>query len=1144
MKRTAVIFIASFLLFTLFILSPLPLSDTHHASALRSGIDDEISTVVASFLGENIDSGAGTSVSIAGDVNGDGFDDILIGSYENRGQIYVIFGKASGLSLDTSLSNADARIICEYPSDLAKYVSGAGDVNGDGFDDILIGAPGNSEGGNRAGQVYLVFGSASGWSMDMSLSSADASFLGENMYDYAGGDGIYRAKRTIVSVAGAGDVNGDGFDDILIGAHGNDDGGEDAGKSYIIFGRATGWSRDVDLSNADASFIGENAYDYAGKYSCRAGDINGDGYDDILIGSEGNGEGGNNAGQAYLIFGRATGWSVNTDLSNADASFIGENAEDGLGISVAGAGDLNGDGYDDIVLDAPFNDESGTDAGKIYIIFGRDTGWSMNTGLSVTDVTFLGENAGDRAGWPTAGAGDVNGDGYDDIVISTFWNNNDRKVVGQTYLILGKESGWPKSTNLSNADVSFIGENAGDNFGTISGSGTGDVNGDGYDDILIGANGNDEGGSWAGQVYLFLTFSLLITTEDISSVTQHEFYSVDYDAWYIYNQTDLQWFLKTDLSSLTINKDTGVLSGTPTNDDVGFHHINVSVSGPNNRMDYHNFTLEVINVNDIPEWTDVPSDIEINEGDTFLFDVNAIDIDKGAKLVYNISTDPTLDISMDPVTGLIEWTASLKNLLMPFKFEVTLSVSDGDVTSWSYFQIKVKPNLPPEVKLISPKYDSRVSASGFELEWLGFDYENDPLTYDVYIGESGSKVNNHDASLKILDNTIQTFYKARGFESGKTYYWTVIPFDGLNYGKCLDGIFSFEVNSPPTFYSIKPQKTSTESKYTLDINARDENLDDVIKFVYSLDSAPEGMSIENDTGIISWAPENDHLGKHTVQVRVSDGTDQSNVTFEIEVYEITSESAFTPQTVIIITSSTLLIIIIGFFVTLTEAGKYKSLSLLFVPMYNKLNREKVLDNSIRDRIHGYIQSNPGERFNSIKVALNLNIGRLAHHLRVLEKEDYVYSKRDMFSTRFYPIELGVQEMMKPKVNEIQKEIIDLVRRKPGITQNDIVSELKKNQKTVSYNLTWLVRYNLIDYEQKGRFKKYYLNDKVSEYKSFQSLVIDKISEPGVNAVPMTQSDAPAMSGSEKMAALPPVSSSASGDIDLPDKSGASGTRTS
>jgi DNA-binding MarR family transcriptional regulator len=1108
-------------------------------------MDTDYSAVDASFLGENSRSWVGLSVAIAGDVNGDGYDDILIGSWDKGGHTYLIFGKASGWSIDTNLSNVDAGIYPEYPTDFARYVTGAGDVNGDGFDDILIGAPWNKEGGFKAGQVYLILGRASGWSMNMSLSSADASFIGENVKDYTGGGGIgfTPGNRTLVSIAGSGDINGDGFDDILIGADGNDDGGVDAGKVYIIFGRATGWSRDVDLSNADASFIGENAYDLAGSYTGSAGDLNGDGYDDILIGAEGNDEGGNNAGQAYLIFGRATGWSMNTNLSNADASFIGENANDWLGVSVAGGGDVNGDGYDDLFIDAPLNDEGGKDAGKVYLIFGKASGWSMDTSLSIADASFLGENAGDRAGWPTAGVGDVNADGYDDIIISSLWNIDGGTEAGKAYFILGKESGWTKSTRLSNTDASFIGEKYNDHLGTISVSGAGDINGDGYDDILIGANGNDDSGINAGKVYLILTLPPMIITEDITSIFQDEFYSVDYDAWNIYDHTDIQWFLKTSLTSLTINKDTGVLSGTPTNDDVGFHYVNVSVSGPNNRMDYHNFTLEVINVNDNPEWTDVPSDIEINEGDTFVFNVNAIDIDKGDKLKYSIGTDPETDISIDSETGLIEWTASLKNLLMPFKFEVTLSASDGDATSWHYFQIKIIPNLPPEVRLIAPKYDSRVSASGFELEWLGFDSENDPLTYDVYIGESDSAVANHDARIKIIDNTIQTYYRAKGFDSGKTYYWTVIPFDGLNYGECLDGIFSFEVNSPPTFYSIETQKASAESKYTLDINARDENLDDVIKFVYSLDSAPEGMSIESETGIITWAPDKDQVGKHTVQVRVSDGIDRSNVSFEIEVYEITTESAFTPQTVIIITSSTLLIIIIGFFVTLTEAGKYKSMALIWAPMYNKLNREKVLENSIRDRIHGYIQSNPGERFNSIKIALNLNIGRLAHHLRILEKEDYVYSKRDMFSTRFYPIELGVQEMLKPKVNEIQKEIIDLIRRKPGITQNDIVSKLDRNQKTISYNLTWLVRYNLIDYEQHGRFKKYYLNDKVSEYKSFQSLVIDKLSEPMSNAVPITQDDVAAMPGSEKMAALPPARSSASGDIDLPDKSSETGTRS-
>ncbi len=148
--------------------------------------------------------------------------------------------------MDTKLSSVDASFIGESAGDQSGMCNGAGDVNGDGLDDIVIGAQKNTDGKNSSGQTYLIFGKTSGWTMDTNLSSADASFIGEAAHDYSG-----------LSVSGAGDVNGDGYDDILIGTDANDEGGSFAGQSYLILGKSSGWSMDSDLSNASASFIGE-----------------------------------------------------------------------------------------------------------------------------------------------------------------------------------------------------------------------------------------------------------------------------------------------------------------------------------------------------------------------------------------------------------------------------------------------------------------------------------------------------------------------------------------------------------------------------------------------------------------------------------------------------------------------------------------------------------------------------------------------------------------------------------------------------------------------------------------------------------------------------------------------------------------------
>ncbi|HUT02320.1 MAG TPA: integrin alpha [bacterium] len=472
------------------------------ASALFADfqMDTSLADSDASFLGEAEgdragspfeEEHAGAAVSNAGDVNGDGYDDFLVGAYANdeggnsAGQTYLFFGKASGWAMDTSLADAAASFIGEANADYAGVcVSGAGDVNGDGYDDFLIGASRNSEGDFVAGQTYLILGKASGWAMDTSLSDSDASFIGEGFVDVSG-----------MSVSGAGDVNGDSYDDFIIGSW-NSEPGDYAGQTYLILGKSSGWAMDNSLADSDASFWGESEMDGAGCSVSGAGDVNGDGYDDFVIGAPYNEEGANNAGQTYLIFGKASGWAMDTSLSEADASFIGEREYSWAGWSVSGAGDLNGDGYDDFLIGGEVDSTiSGNDDGRTYLILGKPLGWAMDTSLADADGSFLGEADGDRAGFSVSGAGDINDDGYDDFLIGAIYN------AGQAYLILGKVSGWAMDTSLADSDASFLGEAASDRA-AMSVSGAGDVNGDGADDLLIAAPHNTEVGDDAGQVYL------------------------------------------------------------------------------------------------------------------------------------------------------------------------------------------------------------------------------------------------------------------------------------------------------------------------------------------------------------------------------------------------------------------------------------------------------------------------------------------------------------------------------------------------------------------------------------------------------------------------------------------------------------------
>ncbi|NOY24482.1 MAG: hypothetical protein GXP62_01280 [Oligoflexia bacterium] len=307
---------------------------------------------------------------------------------------------------------------------------------------------------------------------EVSLYGADAEFTGAASDDRAGS-----------AVASAGDVNGDGYDDILIGAYYNDDGGSNAGAAYLVLGGSSVASTSLD--SADAQFTGEASNDYAGYAVAGIGDVNADGYDDILIGADGNDDGGSYAGAAYLVLGGSS--VASTSLDGADAQFTGE-ASDLAGYAVAGAGDVNADGYDDILIGAIYNDAAASGAGAAYLVMGGAAPASLS--LSSADVRYTGEESFDYAGNAVAGAGDVDGDGYDDVLIGAY--RNDDSIAGAAYLVLGGMR--MSSTSLSSADAQFTGE-ASTDYAGYAVAGVGDVNGDGYDDVLIGAYRNDDGGS-------------------------------------------------------------------------------------------------------------------------------------------------------------------------------------------------------------------------------------------------------------------------------------------------------------------------------------------------------------------------------------------------------------------------------------------------------------------------------------------------------------------------------------------------------------------------------------------------------------------------------------------------------------------------
>ncbi len=349
LKKIVALYITSFLLFNLFILSPNPITPVVPASAGRYGEDVNLSAVDGSVTGEGngafLESGIPLGVKGSGDVNGDGYDDIVMSYYYRHGNsslndtVYLFFGRADRWSMDMDPKTADASFITPNTGGGSRlYSTILGDVNGDGFDDIAIGNPGsiNESVGYAEGMIYLVFGKASGWNKNVSLSSADASFHGVwDTWDYIG-----------KMMAGAGDVNGDGYDDFLVGSADNYEIAYCAGKVYLILGKKTGWSKNVNITTADASYRGYIDNGSVGEKVGGVGDVNADGYDDFVFISVGYH--GVRYAKVYLIFGMASGWTKNTNVTEANVTYF-DQVYYSDEFSFAG-GDINGDGIDDLLI--------------------------------------------------------------------------------------------------------------------------------------------------------------------------------------------------------------------------------------------------------------------------------------------------------------------------------------------------------------------------------------------------------------------------------------------------------------------------------------------------------------------------------------------------------------------------------------------------------------------------------------------------------------------------------------------------------------------------------------------------------------------------------------------------------------------------
>jgi hypothetical protein len=639
--------------------------------------------------GVSVNDMSGNSVSSAGDVNGDGLDDLIVGAKNDdpnstdSGASFVVFGKTDGTKVE--LSDIETGTGGFVINGAAEYdgagfsVGSAGDVNGDGLADLIIGGRYGTANGTYSGKSYVVFGKSDGTKVELSDVGAGAGGFvinGVSAYDYAG-----------MSVSSAGDVNGDGFDDLIVGARGADPNGSYSGASFVVLGKSDGTK--VELSEVEAGiggFVikGVAAGDKAGWFVSSAGDVNGDGFDDLIVGAPYDDPNGSSSGASFVVFGgdlsrlvtqigtvgdntltgsaavdilvggmgndgligaggadvlyggagddvlgvtdltfaRADGgngtdtlrllgsgltldlealdntslssievidlneggntltispvelfrlaegtntlrvlggssdevvltgalWNREADLTGSGTTFAvytkgnarlevaldvdvfgplaipaielsdieagiggfvinGVSAGDSSGRSVSSAGDVNGDGFDDLIVGAVFDDPNGDSSGASFVVFGKTDG----TAVELSDIeagtggfVINGVSAFDSSGLPVRSAGDVNGDGFDDLIVGAHLDDPNGDASGASFVVFGKSDGT--KVELSDVEAGlggFVINGVGqyDRSGR-SVSSAGDVNGDGFDDLIVGAWYDEPNGAYSGASFV------------------------------------------------------------------------------------------------------------------------------------------------------------------------------------------------------------------------------------------------------------------------------------------------------------------------------------------------------------------------------------------------------------------------------------------------------------------------------------------------------------------------------------------------------------------------------------------------------------------------------------------------------------------